>query len=877
MGEVWRAEDVKLGREVAIKVLPAAFTEDEERLARFDREARLLAQLHHPHIASIFGVEETEGGRALVMELVEGATLAERIAAGPLPLEEALTIAGQIAEALEEAHEKGIVHRDLKPQNVKITPDGKVKVLDFGLAKALDPASGVDSAAQVAHSPTLTLGATVQGMIMGTAAYMSPEQAKGQPADKRSDIWAFGVVLYEMLVGNRLFAGDSVPETLAGVLKTEIDLELLPGELPAPVTRLLRRCLTRDPRRRLRDVGDARLELADAVAEGPATAAPTGAAAPPRSRRREVLAWSAAGVAVLAALGIALRPAPPVPESRPVRFELVLPEDHLLAYTDAQILALSPDGRQLAFVAEGSGSPERMIYLRALDEMAIRAVPGTAGAAHPLFSPDGRSLAFFTGSKLMRIPFEGGSPLPLADAPNPRGAAWAPDGSIIYSPGYAAGLWRVPASGGTPELLVEPDAARDERTYRWPDLLPDGRTAIVTIGFNDSPNDYENAEIAAISLATGERVTLVERASMARFVPPDRLLFVRQPAVYSVALDPDRLEVRGDPVPVLDGVGGDAGSGVAYLAASADGSLAYVPGAGTSRKSFVTIVERGGGDERLDLAPDEFYFPRFSPDGRQIALNIGGGFGSTAGAIWLYSSDSGALNRVTFGGSDNYPAFTPDGRWLSFLRGGEGVFRRPADGSGAEELVRSDQGGPALPESWSPDGRTVAVTLVTSSTDVYLVEPGGESRLFEANAASPVFSPDGRWLAYHQPAAGAASVFVRPVEGEGKWQLSPQLGGYPRWAADGRELYYIDTDPAARSLVRVDVEAGETILRAGPPEVVVPDLAARFLTSASPGNNWDVSRDGRRFVFIEPERDESARGRIDVVLHWTGQRPDDER
>ena len=871
MGEVYLAEDTKLGREVAIKVLPEAVASDPERLARFEREAKVLASLNHPNIGAIYGLEEADEKRFLVLELVDGDTLQKLIAQG-VPRDDALEMAAQVASALEEAHEQGIVHRDLKPANIKVTPSGQVKVLDFGLAKALD---SLDPRTPGPHglsmSPTLTAQMTQAGVLLGTAAYMSPEQARGQEADKRADIWAFGVVLWEMLTQKQLFAGDTVSDTLAEVLKTDPDLTLLPNDTPAPVHRLLRRCLTRDPRQRLRDIGDARIELEEAKAE---------AVAPQKEeekevvalkpRWREAVAWIAALLGIGAALFLMFRPTETTPENPPIRFDLTLPEGFRLGYGDEPILDFSPDGQSLAFVAIDPETAMQQIYVRTLDQVDARPVPGTEGATNPAFSPDGRQLAFFADGQVRRIPTEGGRSTVLAAAANPRGVVWSPEGSLVYSPGYVAGIWRIGELGGEPEVIVEPDNEKGERTYRWPDLLPDGRTLIFTIGTTRNPNDYDDATIVAYSLDTGERWALIEEANMARFVPPNRLLFARRGTLFSTTLDLDTMSV-GEPIVVTEDLGGDPTSGVSFVAAAPNGNIAYVPGAVTQGRAHLTILSRDGEATRLNLPPQPLHHPRMSPDGRQVAFTIGEGATGTAGDVWLYSDDTGALNRFTFGGNDLYPLFTPDGRWITFLRGaGElGIYRKPADGSGDEELISPPGLDVALPESWSPDGETLAFTLVGATPDVYFMRPGEEPVLFQEDASSPSFSPDGRWIAYASPGSGTTSVFVRRIEGEGKWQVSPGVGGYPTWSADGRQLFYIRIGDTRRSLMKIDIEPGEAF-RAGPPSEVIGDTS-RFTTTTAPQRNWQSSPSGDRFLFIELDRDESTRARIEFLLNWTQQ------
>ena len=903
MGEVYRAEDTKLGREVAIKVLPEAVASDPERLARFEREAKVLAALNHTNIAAIYSLESAEpeppaashqppaGGEGdapqpygptalkpspvafLVMELAEGEDLNERIARGPIPLDQALPIASQIADALEAAHEKGIIHRDLKPANVKLTPDGQIKVLDFGLAKALDPRDPTTSGPHdLSLSPTLTAQMTGAGIILGTAAYMSPEQARGQEADRRSDIWSFGLVLYEMLSGNRLFRGETVSDVLAGVLKTDPDWTALPADTPPSIHRLLRRSLTRDPKDRLRDIGDARFDLEEALSEetqNEATRVQT-----PRTRRRELLAWLVALLAIGTAAFLAFRDTPSQPIPAKTWFDFTLPEDHRLAYVDEPILALSPDGRSLAFVVVDAVSGEQSIHIRTLEETTARPVLGTQGATDPRFSPDGEPLIFFADSQLRRIPIDGGRAIDLTQATNPRGAAWSPDGTIVYSPDYVAGLWRISTSGGTPELLIEPDPESEERTYRWPDVLPDGRTVIFTIGTSRNPNNYDDAKVAAYSFDTNSRTILVENASMGRFVWPDRLAFTSKGVLYVVPIDLDRMQVVGDPSPVLQGLGGDPSSGVAYFDVALNGTLAYVSGAVSDTQAHLTLLNREGESTRLPIEPQSFHHPRFAPDGGQIAFTVGEGATGAAGDVWVYDQTSGAFNRITFGGNDLYPLFTPDGKWLTYLHGvGEiGIYRKPVDGSGVAELISPAGLDTALPDSWSPDGQVLAFTQIATTPDVYLLRPGEEPVLFESNASSPVFSPDGRWIAYASPGSGTSAVFVRPVEGQGKWQVSPTEGGYPRWRSGGRELFYIGINDPGRPLMKVDIEPGE-VFRAGPPQQIVDELAYRFATATAPINNWDAVSTGDQFIFVELDRDESERVSIQMVLNWAEQLP----
>jgi serine/threonine-protein kinase len=866
MGEVYRATDTKLGRDVAIKVLPAELAQDKERLARFEREAKLLASLNHSNIAHVYGFESSrlDDGSSihfLAMELVEGEDLAERLKRGPMPVDEALVIAKQIAEALEAAHEKGIVHRDLKPANVKLAPGGKVKVLDFGLAKAFTDDAATGSSADLSQSPTLAHTGTQAGIILGTAAYMSPEQARGRAVDKRADVWAFGVLLFEMLTARRPFGGETVSEILAAVIKDEPGWEVLPAGLPAAVAGVLRRCLAKDPAQRLHDIADARLLLEDADRE-PEAPRPTPAGAP---RWREALAWllAVAGIGIAAALAWRRSAPPPEPLTH---FTVTLPSDHPIAFVDMPTLALSPDGRKLAFTVSDSAG-QTTIQLRALDQPEARPLPGTEGGRSPFFSPDGASLGFFAEGRLKTISLGGGSAQALANAGNGRGGLWGPDGSILFSPEFDTGLWRVSAVGGVAQPVVSPETEKGERTYRWPDLLPGGRAVLFTVGSLDSTNDYDKARIVAYSFATAERRVVVEGANMARFVPPGTLVYSLAGVLYAVAFDPDRLEVVGQAAPVLEGVAGDPSSGATYFTVATDGTLAVVRGAGSKVNRLLTLVDRKGVAERLPLPARGFRHPRFSPDGTRLAFTVGSASGLGRDAdVWVYSLSSGSLSRLTFGGNV-YPAWTPAGDRIAYVRGSDqALLTKPADGTGTEEQLKGPVSDTWLPGSWSADGRTLAVSRVGSAREIHLFTAGEKPRLFEKDASAPVFSPDGRWIAYMSPASGNTNVFVRSVSGDGKWQVSSEYGGYPRWSGDGRELFYIAIGTPQRPLMAVAV-ANDASFRAGPPRTFVADLS-RYMTSTAPQIDWDAAPDGRRFVFIEVERAKDEGTRIDVVLHW---------
>ncbi len=875
MGEVWRARDLQLGREVALKVLPEAFTADPERAARFEREAKVLASLNHPNIAQIYGLEVSGDTRALVMELVEGPTLAERLEAGPLPLTESLSVALQIAQALEEAHEKGIVHRDLKPQNVKASIEGKVKVLDFGLAKAMDPTgaiSGPGSASQLAASPTLTLGATQMGMILGTAAYMSPEQARGVAVDRRADIWSFGVVLFEMLAGRRLFEGELVTDVLANVLKQEVDLSALPETTPAAIRRLLRQCLERQPRARLRDIGDARLVLEEVLAgesddPAPSASAPVPVPAPSRFRVLALLGGGVAAVAigvVVGALGMG-RSAGPEPE---MRFPLALPTGWKLADADVQSLAISPDGTRRAIVAV-NGEDSRGLFVGELGQVDWRLLPGTDDAQAPFFSPDGRWIGYFGRNELRRVSVDGGPPLPIAKIGNQiRGAVWTPDGSIIFSPDAAEPLWRVPESGGELQPLTTLDVARNERTHRWPDLLPDGSAVLFTSDTEETTEFYDDANIEAVVLATGQRKVVQRGSSQARYLDPGTLVYARGGALFAVPFDPRRLETRGSPVPVLQSVATNVASGAVQFAISRNGSILWIPGEATRIGSQPVWVDRQGAQTPLLSESGQFLQLTLSPDGRRVAIMLD----NTATAdIWVADLERGGRSRLTFEVGVNDPTWTPDGSRIAYngpsSAGGEvEIYWKPADGSGEAELLVS---GPELDYvgSFSSDGRFLAFERVkrgASQSDIWILSLQEErvERAFTSTDASefnPSFSPDGRWLAYVSEESERPEVFVRPFpSGSGRWQISTERGIEPRWSPDGRELFYRDGSNLYR--VAIDSSSG---FSAGRPE----RIAAGFRAGDN-SRTYSVAPDGKRFAALPTWTLDQGLSQVNLALHW---------
>ena len=860
MGEVYRAIDTNLKRQIAIKVLPDVVAGDAERLLRFQREAEVLALLNHPNIAQIYGLEKSNDVTALVMELVEGPTLADRISHGAIPLPDALAIAKQIAEALEAAHDQGIIHRDLKPANIKVRPEGTVKVLDFGLAKAGAP--GADrNAVQLTNSPTLSSPAmaTAPGVILGTAAYMAPEQAKGRPADRRADMWAFGCVLYEMLTGRQTFSGEDVTEVLAAVLRGEPDCSALPRATPPAIATLIRRCLKKDPRQRLADASAARLDLDDAI-----TGRAGAAMDEPRARRGRHAAFAVAplmGVTLLVAgaiLGWTLRPQTPPSPGVPARLEIALPLDDQLDLFNNN-LALSPDGRTVGYVASREGISR--LYVRALDSFEASPLAGTDGAFHPFFSPDARWLGFFAKGKMKKIRVGGGPVEEIVDAGPNGGASWGADGTIVYAPSAisgTAGLVRVSAEGGKSTVLTTPDVAKGEYSHRYPQILPGGRAVLFTAlsGFG-----WDESRLEAIRLDTGERRLLVRGGHTGRYVPGG-LLYHRAGAIYAVPLDPDRLEVDGEsPVAIADDAILNFGTTGAPFAVSDTGSLAYVPAPGGRRQFERRLMwtDRQGRPEPLGAPVRNYHSaPDVSPDGRQVAVVILSG----TAELWVYDLARKSLTRLTSDqSSSSEPVWTPDSRRLVYRNNQTGLWSlywRMADASEPEERLTT---GPVneIPASCSPDGRVLALERLSSATgfDIYTLSLDGdrEPRPFVMSPArerAPQFSPDGRWVAYSSDESGGLQVYVAPYPGPGRrWQISIDGGDAPQWNPKGGELFY---ENGTQTMV-VDVKTGTTF-HAGKP---------RFLYNGPLGQ---VAPDGQRFLTIAGV----ARGQpfrtIRMILNW---------
>ena len=867
MGEVYRARDSKLGRDVALKILPETFAGDPERLARFRREAQVLASLSHPNIAAIFGIEDG-APMALVMELIEGRTLAE-LATTPMSVPDTIAIARQIADALDAAHEAGIIHRDLKPANIQIRTDGTVKVLDFGLAKA--GASSAGSAADPANSPTFTGLGTQLGMILGTAAYMAPEQAKGRPVDKRADIWAFGVVLYEMLSGRRAFQGEDASETMAAVLTREPEFGALPASTPAPLIALMRRCLERDPRRRLRDIGEARIALDAPMIDAPPAPGVTAATV---ASRRATMMWRvvAAGLALaLAIVSAGWWRTASTNRGLGARAAILLPGDVTFDLALYPVVEVSPDGATIALV--GSSGGVRRLYVRRLSDFEPRLLEGTDDASSPFFSPDGRWLGFFAGGKLKKVSADGGPVIVLADAEENRGGVWTDSDTIIYAPNAASPVFRVAGAGGTPTAISTVEQSKSERTHRWPTVLPDGQTVVFTVGSVEHPDDYDDARIDSVRLDTGERRVVIERGRMARYASTGHLLFLRGKVLYAVRFDPDRGTVGGSEVPVIDGVSGDVTTGAANYAVAESGAIVFVPGDPAGGVRRLAWVDQNGVATPIDATPAFYSDPHVSPDGLRVAIAVMG----TGSARDLHVIDiaRGTSSRLASGGENRTPFWSMDSRRLIYVTRDRGrnmsvVMTRSADGTGDPEVV-GEVAGQAYIDDVTHDGATALLSVDPSTAGARFsivklaVRAGAKAVPLLSNAASNVYSPslspDDRWLAYVSNETGRAEVYVQSfASGGNRSRVSNAGGAEPRWAVDGRTLYYVQ----AGTLMSVPVESG-VAFSPGRPRALFDGLLPPVTDS---GQTFDVAPRGDRFLMLQPVRDGAGTPEVRLILNW---------
>ena len=923
MGEVWRAHHEALNRDDALKVLPDAFASDPERLARFRREAQVLASLNHPNIAHVYGFEQADGVQALVMELVEGPTLADRIASGLIPIDEALPIARQIAEALEAAHEQGITHRDLKPANIKIRPDGTVKVLDFGLAKAVEPVGATERDATL--SPTITSPAVMTGIgvLLGTAAYMSPEQAKGKPADKRSDIWAFGCVLYEMLTGARAFDGDDTVDVLGAVTRLEPNWQALPSGVPLVVRTLLQSCLVKDRRRRVADISTALFVLdrativateaaaskdqdpvyvrKDVVEAQMASAVDAERAAFRRSTRRRVVVVAAAAVLLTAvvvggATWFSKRPAAPAPP-RVSRLSVTMTSATALTLNGVDHdLTITPDGSHIVYV----GNRGTQLFVRALD--AIEPIAVYTGAPHaPFVSPDGQWIGFLEGTQVLRkVAMTGGPALTLATLNSTaRGATWETDNTIIVATADGTrGLQRIAAGAGPATILTRPNHAQGETAHLWPQSLPGGRAVLFTIsstGYTSTSTDA--AQVAVLNLETGKSTVLVRGGSHARYVSgaagsPDGdgyLIYAAAGTLRAVPFDLARLETRGTPFPVVPDVTTTL-FGAVDAAVADDGTLAYVATGDARAQRMIVWVDRQGHEEPVPLPAREYVYPRLSPDGTRAAIEVR----DQEWDIWIANLANTALTRFSFDPTpDRAPIWTPDGRrivWTSERSGVPNLYWQAASGAGMVERL-TDNHNPQYAFTISPDGKRLVLREDTPSRDLFVadldnplspVRPAG-GQPSDALRPQPLIrnpaakggaeiSPDGRWIAYSSDESGRDEIYVRPFPNveAGRWQVSSDGGSKPLWARSGRELFYMVSSQAGVSIMSAPITAN-TIFASGTPMKVLEGpyffgTTARGVTSL---RTYDLSPDGRRFLMVKDIGPQAAAPpQLIVVQHF---------
>ncbi len=885
MGEVYQAKDTKLGREVAIKVLPEEFALDTDRVARFQREAKLLASLNHPNIAAIYGLEESEGTHFLVMELIEGDTLRDRIKSGAIPVEEALKLALQMAEALEAAHEKGVIHRDLKPANIKVTPEGKVKILDFGLAKAY---AGDQENMSPMDSPTISAAATKQGVILGTAAYMSPEQARGEIVDKKADIWAFGAVLFEMLTGRQVFTGKTVSDTLASVLAREPEWNGLPPNLHSRIRLLLERCLEKDPKNRSHDIADVRVDIQKVLAD------PSGVFVQPsvlmKSKKKLQLGIPfVTAIAflclIVAGVGVWYLKPPKPPEV--TRFYYELPEGQQFNNLASKVLVVSPDGKRFIY------NTSKGLYLRSTGELDAKLIAGTTdeNALFPFFSSDGKWLGYGSEGKLKKIAIGGGAPVILCDVNGVfAGGSWGADNTIVYAK-LPGDMMRVSADGGTPESLFKPEQGI---FYSLPNILPDGKSVL----FTKTIQNPLSQQIVVQSLGSESPKELFV-GHHARYLPTGHIVFtvgnnimdIGGHNLFAIPFDLDRLEVTGGQVPLVENIRGPYGI---HYAISDSGTLVYIPGTlgadpsetGVTPQRTLVWVDRKGNEIQLSASSNNYQDLKVSPDGSKVAVSIATGGNQD---IWIWNLSRETMTRLTFDESeDSAPIWTPDGQRIVFRSAREGVFggiySKAADGTGEAELLSSGQDRILIPSSWSNDGNALAiyeVSLTPVKVDIGMLSFEGnhertlllQEKHFEIE---PQVSPDGKWMAYQSNESGRGEIYVRPFPdvNKGRWQVSTSGGGTPLWSPDGRELFYRSGD----TTMAVAVET-EPTFNPGNPEVLFRGTYYSPSTQQMTFTLWDISPDGKRFLMVkepgtmggESTIEESASAgprKIIVVTNW---------
>jgi Tol biopolymer transport system component len=873
MGEVYRAKDPRLNREVAVKVLPEDLFEGEERKQRFEREARLLAALNHPGIAAIYSFEEIPGRHLLVMELAEGESLDRKLAAGPLPLEESLSLARQIAEALEAAHERGIVHRDLKPANVVVSDEGRVKLLDFGLAKAFENDGG--SSPEISHSPTLTARATAAGVILGTAAYMSPEQARGKPVDKRADVWAFGVVLFEMLTGKRLFHGETVSDTLAAVLREPVDFGKLPPSTPPSVRVLLERCLERDPKQRLQAIGESRIALERTIAgsSGVRAGVPLETVTAARASRTSLYAsWGLTAALAAAAGALALRSR--APEVRVYRASIPAPEGTVFSVDTTQPgpPALSPDGKKLAFAARGADAKVRL-YIRALDATTAQPLAGTEGAQYPFWSPDSRFIAFGADQKLKKIEASGGPPTVLCPTTDfPKGGAWSPKGVIVFAPSSGGPLWAVSENGGETRQVTKLDAKRGDNSHRLPSFLPDG-THFLFLARLGGASPVEGNQVLVGSVDGGEPKPILRSPAAAEYAS-GYLLFMRDAALMAQRFDPSRRRLEGEPHPVAESVSIVRGAAKGTFSASQTGVLVAHVGDSIVLGADLEWVDRAGKTTGTLLEHAPYDEAVISPDGRSVAVSVLD-FKFGTHDIWICDVARNLRTRFTFEpGEELAPRWAPDGRSITYVaaRGAQqGIYRKQVEGTATEELLYASET-VKVPTGFSPDGKLLAYAELGQDTnfDIWILPLTGDRKPYvflktTFSEAAAVFSPDGKWVAYHSNESGKTEVYVTPFPGPGrKWQVSVQGGGHPAWRQGGREIVYQEFQ--SNKVLSVPVAfRGDT-----PDFGRVAELFVAPQPLAGIAARFDSAADAKRFMVVRQGKQREAQA-LTLVVNWTAE------